>query len=336
MPPAAPKGPLARGPAHGPDDGSKFVRENWRPAYDELLRTGELEERVRRAHAMMAGCTACPCACGADRAAGETGVCGTAREAIVASAFPHLGEESCLVGRRGSGTIFFSHCNLHCVFCQNYALSQHRDGEPAPPERIAELALQLQAWGCHNLNLVTPEHVVPQVVEALALAVGRGLEIPVVYNTSAYDSVDSLRLLDGLVDVYMPDFKFWTPALARRYCGAEDYPERARAALREMHRQVGPLTFDGGGLAVRGLLVRHLVLPGLGEESAAIFHFLAAELSPDTYVNVMAQYRPNYLVGMIDGEGRRRYAELDRRPVERELADAYEAARAAGLWRFAD
>jgi len=311
-----------------------FVRDDWTPAYHDLLRTGALEERVRRARELLSHCTACPRACGVDRAAGEEGVCRTGREAYVASAFAHMGEESCLVGRRGSGTIFFSHCNLQCVFCQNFDLSQARDGEPAAPERIAELALGLQNWGCHNVNLVTPEHVVPQVVEALAIAIAGGLSVPVVYNTSAYDSLESLRLLEGLVDIYMPDFKFWTDGAARRYCGAEDYPERARAALREMHRQVGPLTLDADGVAVRGVLVRHLVMPGLGEETAAIFRFLAEQISSDTHVNVMDQYRPSYRVGTADDTGAVRFPELNRRPSRQEMADAERVARAAGLWRL--
>jgi putative pyruvate formate lyase activating enzyme len=316
-----------RDPAH-------FVRDDWQPAYGELLRTGELDRRAARAGEWLAHCTACPRECGVDRSAGEEGICRTGRDAYVASAFAHQGEESCLVGTRGSGTIFFSHCNLHCVFCQNFDLSQMRDGEPATPERIAELALGLQAWGCHNVNLVTPEHVVPQVIQALAMAAGRGLSVPVVYNTSAYDSLASLRLLDGIVDIYMPDFKFWGSASARRYCGAEDYPQRARAALREMHRQVGPLILDSDGVALRGVLVRHLVMPGLGEESAAIFRFLAEELSADTYVNIMDQYRPSYQVGTSDGQGDRHFVELNRRPTRRELRAAVAAARAAGLWRL--
>jgi putative pyruvate formate lyase activating enzyme len=245
-----------------------------------------------------------------------------------------MGEESCLVGRRGSGTIFFGYCNLHCVFCQNWTLSQRRDGNPCGPEQIAESMLQLQAWGCHNINLVTPEHVVPQVTEAIVQAVMCGLHLPVVYNTSAYDSVDSLRLLDGLIDIYMPDFKYWEPETARRLSKAGDYPERAREAVLEMQRQVGPLTFTSDGLAVRGLLMRHLVMPGLVHESRAIFEWLAREVSPDTFVNVMGQYHPDHRVGKRLPSGARRFADIDRRPTSREMAEAVAAARQAGLWRL--
>jgi putative pyruvate formate lyase activating enzyme len=316
-------------------DPARFtITSGFEAAYRRLLFAGELDERVRRARNELRECHACPRGCAVDRAADELGVCGTGRDAVVASAFAHTGEEACLVGRRGSGTIFFSHCNLHCVFCQNYDLSQRRDGDPCTPQRIAELALQLQGWGCHNVNFVTPEHVVPQVVEAIAIAAAGGLKVPVVYNTSAYDSVESLALLDGLVDVYMPDFKFWSSDSARRYSGAEDYPERARAALREMHRQVGVLRCDDAGVALRGVLVRHLVMPGLTAESEAIVRWLAAELSPDTYVNVMAQYRPCYQVGVRDASGQIRFPELNRCPSAQELAAVVTAARQAGLWRL--
>ena len=310
------------------------VRGGFEAAYRRLLRDGELDERVCRARDELRACRACPRACAVDRTAGELGVCRTGREAIVASAFAHVGEESCLVGRRGSGTIFFSRCNLHCVFCQNHDLSQRRDGVECTPERIAELALQLQGWGCHNVNFVTPEHVVPQVVEAIAVAAGCGLRVPIVYNTSAYDSLASLKLLDGLVDIYMPDFKFWEPESARRYSDAEDYPERAREALREMHRQVGPLRCDADGVALRGVLVRHLVLPEMVAESAAILRWLATELSVDTYVNVMVQYHPCHQVGTRDETGQIRFPELNRRPAPEELAAAATAAREAGLWRL--
>jgi putative pyruvate formate lyase activating enzyme len=198
--------------------------------------------------------------------------------------------------------------------------------------------LALQERGCHNLNLVTPEHVVPQVVEALALAIDQGLQLPIVYNTSAYDALSSLALMDGLVDIYMPDFKFWSSETAKRLCKAKDYPQRAREAVREMHRQVGELRFSPEGWACRGLLVRHLVMPGLLEESRAIFRWLADEVSTDTFVNVMAQYHPDYQVGRIadvgPGQGRPKYAEINRRLSPEELHAAYEAARHAGLWRF--
>ena len=263
-----------------------------------------------------------------DRLAGESGTCHVGRWAQVTSAFAHRGEEDCLRGRRGSGTIFFGSCNLRCVFCQNWDISQTQAGREFTDEELADLMLDLQLAGCHNINLVTPEHVAPQVVEALAIAVERGLSIPVVYNTSAYDAVSSLRLVEGLVDVYMPDFKFWNADTARRLAKAGDYPEAARAAIAEMHRQVGDLVFDSNGIAVRGLLVRHLVMPEQTEEAAAIFAWLA-DLSVDTYVNIMGQYRPEYRVPKSE-----RYADIDRRPTSDEIAAAYAAARDAGLWRF--
>jgi putative pyruvate formate lyase activating enzyme len=252
----------------------------------------------------------------------------------VASAFAHFGEEDCLRGWNGSGTIFFSLCNLRCVFCQNWDISQKSVGNEHRPEAIAELMLGLQEAGCHNINFVTPEHVVPQVLEAVAAAVPRGLRLPIVYNTSSYDAVASLQLLDGVVDIYMPDFKFWKKETARDLAKAKDYPERARAAIVEMNRQVGPLKFGPEGLARRGVLVRHLVMPGQVDESAAIFRWLADELSPDTYVNIMGQYRPEYEVGTIAADGSSRYSAINRRPQPDELAAAFDAARAAGLWRF--
>jgi putative pyruvate formate lyase activating enzyme len=209
-----------------------------------------------------------------------------------------------------------------------------RLGEECPAEVLAAIFLSLQERGCHNLNLVTPSHVVPQALEALAIAAGRGLRLPVVYNSSGYDSVETLQLLDGVVDVYMPDFKFWRSETAGRYAAAPDYPDRARAAILEMHRQTGPLRLGPDGLARRGVLVRHLVMPGLVEESAAIFEWLAREVAPDTYVNVMGQYRPQWRVGEPDGAGGRLLPEIDRRPRSSEIEAAYASARRAGLWRF--
>ena len=305
----------------------RFVTDAFEPAYLALHRAGSLPDRVTRAQVELADCRACPRDCGVDRLADETGVCHTGRRAVVSSAFPHHGEEDCLRGTRVSGTIFFSYCNLRCVFCQNHDISQAGAGTPLEADAIAALMLDLQAQGCHNVNFVTPEHVVPQVVEALALAVERGLRLPIVYNTSAYDAPSSLTLLDGLVDVYMPDFKVWEPETAHRLLKARDYSEVARAALREMHRQVGDLRFTPDGLACRGVLVRHLVMPGLGSESEAILGWLADEVSKDTFVNVMGQYHPDHLVGP-------RYPEIDRRPAHAEIEAVVAAGRNAGLWRF--
>jgi putative pyruvate formate lyase activating enzyme len=251
----------------------------------------------------------------------------------VTSAFAHTGEEDCLRGRSGSGTIFFGGCSLHCVFCQNFDVSWLGAGEELEPTDLAATMLSLQDRGCHNMNLVTPTHVVPQLIAAVSIAAERGLRLPLVYNTGGYDSLGTLALLDGIVDVYMPDFKFWRTETAERYAAAPDYPDVARAAIREMHRQTGVLRFGGDGLARRGLLVRHLVMPGLVDESGAILEWLARELSPDTYVNVMGQYRPEWKVGELNAHGRR-FPEIDRRPNAAEVEAVYEAGREAGLWRF--
>jgi putative pyruvate formate lyase activating enzyme len=310
------------------DKGPEFLlrERDFEPAYRKLPR-GELRRRAGQAVAELAHCAVCPRRCGADRLEGKEGFCRIGRLACVSSFFPHLGEEDCLRGTRGSGTVFFSGCNLHCVFCQNFDISQAGRGEECGAERIAGMMLELQSLGCHNINWVTPEHVVPQAVEALAAAAGRGLNLPIVYNTSAYDSPESLRLLDGIVDVYMPDFKIWDPQLARKYLQAEDYPQVAREAIREMHRQVGELKLDENGLAKRGLLVRHLVMPGDAAGTREVMRFLAGELSPHTYVNIMAQYRP---AGRVPAS----FPEINRRITADEYRRAFDAAADAGLHRF--
>lgn len=309
-------------------DPSRFVRFSARfePAY-RRLGLAALRERAAEALEMLGDCCVCPRHCRVNRLEDRWAVCKTGRRAIVSSYFPHFGEEDCLRGWRGSGTIFFSMCNLKCVFCQNFEISHLGEGRPVPPEALAAMMLALQDAGCHNINLVTPEHVVPQVLEALPLAVEAGLRLPLVYNTSAFDSLHSLRLLDGVVDIYMPDFKVWDREVARRYLLAPSYPEVARAAIGEMHRQVGDLVFDERGLALRGVLVRHLVMPGGVAGTPEIMRWLAA-LSADTYVNLMAQYAP---AGKVSAS---RFPELNRRVTAAEMADAYAAARAAGLWRF--
>jgi len=311
-----------------------FRIESFEPAYLALAREGRLESRALEAQGALRECRLCPRECDTHRLDGDRGTCQVARHAVVSSAFPHLGEEDCLRGVRGSGTIFFSGCSLRCSFCQNADISWRVSGEECAAEDLAAIMLALQEGGCHNINLVTPTHVVPQLIEGLALAAGRGLRLPLVYNTGAYDRFETLRLLDGIVDVYMPDFKFWRTETAERYARAPDYPERAREAIREMHRQVGPLRFGGDGLARRGVLVRHLVMPAQVEESAAILKWLAHEISPDTWVNLMGQYRPAGKVGEPDHRGQTRFPEIGRRPRSRELEAVYEAARGAGLWRF--
>jgi putative pyruvate formate lyase activating enzyme len=312
----------------------RFILEDFEPAYLALWREGRLEERVAAALKELEDCHACPRNCGVNRLKNQTRACNTGRYAVVSSAFPHFGEEDCLRGWNGSGTIFFGLCNLRCAFCQNWDISQKQEGGERGPREIALLMLDLQSRGCHNINFVTPEHVAPQVIEAIAAAVPMGLTLPIVYNTSAYDALPSLRLLEGLIDIYMPDFKFWKPETSVLLSRARDYPERAREAILEMHRQVGPLRFGRDGLARRGVLVRHLVMPGQTEEAAAIFDWLAREVSPDTYLNVMAQYRPEYLVGETDPSGKVRYESINRRPWAEEMEGAFAAARRAGLWRF--
>jgi putative pyruvate formate lyase activating enzyme len=297
------------------------------PKYLELHRRGELAPRSRGALELLrASCRVCPRECSVDRLADERGLCKIGRRAVVASHFPHFGEEDCLRGWRGSGTIFFGGCNLRCVFCQNYDVSWQAQGEEVGARRLAEMMLELQEIGCHNINWVTPEHVVPQILEALPAAIDGGLRLPIVYNTSAYDSPESLRLMDGVVDIYMPDLKLSSSELARRYLGKREYFEVASRNVREMRRQVGDLVLDEQGLARRGLIVRHLVMPGALAETEAVLRFVAEELGPDTYVNLMGQYRP---AGRSD-----RYEEIDRRPYPEEMASAFAIADGLGLRRL--
>ena len=287
-----------------------------------------LARRVERALELLQSCTACPRNCKVNRLEDKFAVCKTGRHAVVSSHFPHHGEEDCLRGWKGSGTIFFTGCNLRCVFCQNFDISWQVRGRPAPPRELAAMMLELQAQGCHNINLVTPEHVAPQIVQALPLAIAEGLRLPLVYNTSAYDSMESLALLDGLVDIYMPDFKYWDAEMARKYSRAPDYPEVARRAIKEMPRQVGNLIIEDNGLARRGLLIRHLVMPEDVAGTRAVMPWIAEELSPETYVNIMAQYHPAGKVSRSD------HAEINRRVTPAEYERALDAAWRAGLKRL--
>ncbi len=304
------------------------TRTRFEPSYLALYRSGELDRRAEQALRMLECCTACPRNCEINRLQDEKMACKSGRYARVASYFPHFGEEDCLRGYSGSGTIFFSMCNLRCVFCQNYDISQEGEGRETRPERLAEMMLELQGQGCHNINFVTPEHVVPQILEALPMAVGMGLRLPLVYNTSAYDALESLRHMDGIIDIYMPDFKVWDADVAKRLLKAKDYPEAARAAIHEMHRQVGDLTFDGEGLAQRGLLIRHLVMPGGLAGTRDVIRFLAREISPHSSVNIMAQYCP---AGKVGPE---KYSEINRRITAEEHQEAIRMAREEGLYRF--
>jgi len=297
-------------------------------AYLALFESGELRQRVEVAREMLRSCTACPRNCRVDRLADKYAVCRTGRYATVSSHFAHFGEEDCLKGWKGSGTIFFSGCNLRCVFCQNFDISWRLQGAPAPPEKLARMMLDLERQGCHNINFVTPEHVVPQIIEALPLAIEAGLSVPLVYNTSAYDSMESLALMDGIVDIYMPDFKYWDGEMARKYSRAPDYPEIARRTIKEMYRQVGDLVLDENGLARRGLLIRHLVMPDHIAGTSEVARWIARELSPSTYVNIMPQYYPAGKVSPHE------FAEINRRITPIEYESALDAAWQAGLKRL--
>ena len=295
------------------------------PAYLPLLRSGELKRRVQAAHERLHACDFCGRECGTDRYE-SVGACKTGVRAVVASYHPHLGEEDPLRGWRGSGTIFFAWCNLNCQFCQNYDISQLGHGQEVEPEELAVMMLALQEQGCHNINLVSPTHVVPQILAALLIAAEAGLRLPLVWNTGGYDSLAALALLDGVVDIYMPDMKYADQEVAHKYSKVNRYPAVNQAAVKEMHRQVGDLVLDKDGVALRGLLVRHLVLPGGLAGTPAIARFLAEEISRDTYINVMDQYRPCYKAAELPP--------LDHPTTRAEYGQALKVAREAGLHRF--
>jgi putative pyruvate formate lyase activating enzyme len=296
------------------------------PAYLALARGG-LHRRALAARELLRRCNLCPRHCGVDRLAGERGYCRTGRNAIVASYGPHHGEEQVLVGEYGSGTVFFAGCNLRCVYCQNHDISQDpASGASVTPEQLAGVFLQLAARGCHNLNVVTPSHVLPQILCALDLAAEQRLALPLVWNCGGYESVEALELLDGIVDIYMPDAKYQDPAVALRFSDAGDYPDANRAALREMHRQVGCLALDDRGIARRGVLLRHLILPDRLAGTEELARFVATELWPHTYINLLSQYHPRYRAAS--------HPPLNRRPTPEEVATAFEHAHAAGLYRF--
>ncbi len=293
--------------------------------YIRAHETGLLAARVEEAKARLAACDLCPRECGVDRLAGEKGYCGGGAAAAVSSAGPHYGEEPPLVGRGGSGTIFFTHCSLRCVFCQNCDISHLGEGREVTAPELATAMLELQRHGCHNINFVTPTHYLPQILEAVDIAAGMGLGVPLVWNCGGYESVEALVLLDGVVDIYMPDMKFSQTGPAEKYCDARDYFERAKEAVREMHRQTGDLVVGPEGLARRGLIVRHLVLPGSVAGTEEAVRFLAEEISRDTCVNIMDQYRPCFRAG--------EFPEISRRVSAVEFAAAVKAARKAGLQR---
>ena len=268
---------------------------NWEPAYATLERRGLLAARVAKAYQILEACQLCPRQCGVNRLKGQQGYCRAPSQVMLYSAMPHFGEEHPLVGRRGSGTIFFSNCNLRCVFCQNWPIAHEGRGREMSHEKLADTMLDLQRLGCHNINLVTPTHVMPHILKALRLALDKGLRLPLVYNTSGYESLEIVKLLDGIVDIYLPDLKFMDPEQADTYSpGAVDYPQVAQAAIIEMNRQVGVLRLDNAGVARRGVALRHLVMPNRVAGTKAFVEWVADNLPRDTYVNIMAQYRVEY------------------------------------------
>lgn len=295
-------------------------------AYLELYHSGKLAERIEVAKSLLQNCQVCPRQCHVNRLADKKGKCNTGRLAVVSSYGPHLGEETPLVGKHGSGTIFFTNCNLKCLFCQNYAISQLGDGTDVTKEELARMMLSLQTRGCHNINFVSPTHVVPQILEALEIAISIGLRLPLVYNSGGYDSIETLKILDGIIDIYMPDMKYSDEKTAEELSDIKNYPQVNRAALKEMHRQVGDLRMDEDGIAVRGLLIRHLVLPHGLAGTKETMKFIAEELSRNSYVNVMAQYHPCHKAFQIP--------QLARPLSKQELFEAIELAHRAGLDRL--
>ncbi len=275
--------------------------------------------------AFLESCTLCPRKCMVNRLDKERGVCRAESQVMISSAFPHFGEEPPLVGYQGSGTIFLTNCNLHCTFCQNYDISFEGRGTPVTLQQLAEQMIYLQESGCHNINFVTPTHYVPQIVSALPMAVERGLRLPVVYNCGGYESLEVIKLLEDIVDIYMPDTKFAQTDPASKYCKTPDYPQVVKSALREMHRQVGDLAVDDRGIAVRGLLIRHLVMPEGLAGTGELMKFIHDEISPDSYVNIMAQYRPAYRAN--------EFPEINRRISTQEFKEAVALAREIGLKR---
>jgi len=306
--------------------GAQKQTNTFQPGYLKLHEAGELSPRIEALWAKLESCDVCPHKCGVNRLQDKKGICQTGKKAKISSFGPHFGEESPLVGRYGSGTIFFTHCNLLCIFCQNYDISHLGEGYEVDEEKIAEIMLSLQNLGCHNINFVTPTHVMPQIVKALPFAIEQGLNVPLVYNTGGYDSVDTLELLDGIFDIYMPDLKYSDDKIAQRYCSAKDYSKVVRSTIKMMQKQVGDLVIDERGIALKGLLIRHLILP---EDLAGTYHamkFIAEEISKNTYVNLMDQYRPCFKAND--------YPPLDRRITQKEFIRAIKIAQDFGITRL--
>ncbi|KAB5572131.1 pyruvate formate lyase activating enzyme [Coniochaeta sp. 2T2.1] len=325
-----------------------FLLDDYVPRY-LTLSSVEASKKRSAAYAHLRNCNLCPRLCGVNRYE-TTGVCLIGEKAKVNVIAPHFGEEPSIQGHNGSGSVFFSGCNLRCVFCQNHDIAHQRNGMDLTPEELGDWYIKLQEVGnVHNINLITPEHVVPQVALSILHARDNGLTLPIIYNTSAFDSLASLELMDGLVDIYLPDFKVWKPATSKRLLKAEDYAATARESVKAMHAQVGDLCFTADGIAKKGLLVRHLVMPGFEDEAAEIMRFLATEVSRDTFVNIMEQYHPDAHVGKPKKRGgdqttdraandpaETRYAEINRAVSMDEISAVRRAAEESGLWRFCD
>ncbi len=295
------------------------------PCYIQLYEKGELVRRIRLLEGLLKGCRLCPRQCGVDRLKGEVGVCQAGAELMISSAFPHFGEEPPLVGYHGSGTIFLTHCNLRCIFCQNYDISHQGNGRRITSLDMAQAMVRLQEMGCHNINFVTPTHYVPQIMASLPEAIERGLRLPVVYNCSGYESIEVIQLLEGVVDIYMPDVKFMDQEHSKQFSNAPDYPEVIKKVLKEMHRQVGDLTINSAGVAEKGLLIRHLVMPNGVASSEAVLRFIAEKISVHSYVNIMDQYRPEYRA--------HESPEIDRRVTHKEYVEAVQWAKSFKLYR---
>ena len=321
--PPASAHPLGSRPS-GPEDKVKHQIDTWLPAYMKLERQRKFQERVEEAYAILENCELCPRKCGVNRGKGEKGFCQAPAKAVVFSAHPHFGEEKTLVGEGGSGTIFFSNCNLRCVFCQNWEISQEGKGWERSDTEVAEMMIGLQKMGCHNINLVTPTHVMPNILSATRIAFQKGLRLPLVYNTSGYERLEILKLLDGIMDIYLPDMKYMDDEMADKYSsGARDYPEFAMKAIREMNRQVGDLLIDEDGVALHGLIIRHLVMPNGVAGSEKFVRWVSENLPKDTYVNIMAQYHPEYKA--FD------YPEISRPITREEFMEVMKAAEKYGL-----
>jgi putative pyruvate formate lyase activating enzyme len=295
------------------------------PSYVGLHERGELDKRIQLLNEILKECRLCPRECRVNRLDWEIGYCKAGAESMVSSVFPHFGEEAPLVGKHGSGTIFLTHCNLRCIFCQNYDISHLGRGQPMTTSEVAGAMLRLQDLGCHNINFVTPSHYTPQIVASLPRAIEMDLRLPIVYNCSGYESIEVIQLLDGVVDIYMPDAKYMDEGYSKAFSNAPDYPEVLRKVLKEMHRQVGDLKINSMGIAERGLLIRHLVMPHGAASSESVLKFIAEEISVHSYVNIMEQYRPEYQAD--------EYSEIDRRITHKEYSEAIQVAKRFHLYR---